>query len=228
LIDLNTATTYTVLSGFNSVFSGLAPWLTQHTGIVLHEDIWSKNKEKFANAGKLLKGNMASSRRIRDNNAEGFLLNFIWNHADDDPIFNFDPNTSPSLAKFIAKDKNARVFHIRSAWLLDLLREDRRDINALRAHVQKLALKEQAQLAALEGGLADIRIISLAEIYAQPGAVLEDLLFALRPRLAISNRDIPAFLPHQQLESFVEFLKDSGLNLDTALTTSLDQHGENT
>ncbi len=228
LIDLNTATTYTVLSGFDRVFSGLSPWLMQHTGIVLHEDIWSKNKEKFANAGKLLKGNMASSRRIRDNNAEGFLLNFIWNHADDDPIFNFDPNTSPSLAKFIAKDKNARVFHIRSAWLLDLLREDSRDINELRPRVQKLALKEQAQLAALEGGVADIRIISLAEIYAQPGAVLEDLLFALRPRLAASNRDIPAFLPYQQLESFVEFLKDSGLNLDTALTTSLDPHGENT
>ncbi len=227
LIDLNTATTYTVLSGFSSIFNGLSPWLRQHTGVVLHEDIWSKNKEKFANAGKILKGNMASSRRIRDNNAEGFLLNFIWNHADDDPIFNFDPNTSPSLAKFIAKDRNARVYHIRSAWLLDLLREDNRDINDLRPRVQKLALKEQAQLAALEGGAADIHIISLAEIYAQPGAVLEDLLLALRPRLANTNRDIPAFLPHQQLEDFVEFLKDSGINLDTALTTGLDQHGEN-
>ena len=226
LVDLNTATTYTVLSGFDRVFSGLAPWLHQHTGIVLHEHIWSKNKVEFAKAGQSLKCNMASSRRIRDNNAEGFLLNFVWNHADDDPIFNFDPNTSPSLAKFISKDKNARVYHIRSAWLLDLLREDLRDIKELHARVQKMALKEQAQLAALQGGEADVRIISLAEIYAQPGAVLEGLLFALRPRHAHTNRDLPAFLPHAQLESYVEFLKDSGLNLDTALTTSLDQLGE--
>ena len=226
LIDLNTATPYTVLSGFDRVFRGLGPWLHEHTGIVLHEHIWSKNKVKFAKAGQNLKRNMASSRRIRDNNAEGFLLNFIWNHADDDPIFNFDPNTSPSLAKFISKDKNARVYHIRSAWLLDLLREDDRDIKHLHERVQKLALKEQAQLAALESGAADIRIISLAEIYSQPGAVMEDLLFSLRPHLANTNRDLPAFLPHAQLESYIEFLKNSGLNLDTALTTSLDQHGE--
>ncbi|HIP22361.1 MAG TPA: glycosyl transferase [Rhodobacteraceae bacterium] len=222
LLDLNTATTYTVLSGFDRVFNGLSPWLQQHTGIVLHEHIWSKDKQKFAQARKALKRNMASSRRIRDNNAEGFLLNFIWNHADDDPIFNFDPNTSPSLAKFISKDRNARVYHIRSAWLLDLLRENLRNKDELHDRVQKMALKEQAQLAALEGGDANIRIISLAEIYSQPGAVLEDLLLTLRPRLANTNRDIPAFLPYEKLEAYVEFLKDTGLNLDTAFSTSLD------
>lgn len=228
LIDLNTATTYTVLSGFDRLFSGLAPWLAQQTGIILHEDIWSKNKNKFAKAGQILKRNMASSRRIRDNNAEGFLLNFIWNHADDDPIFNFDPNTSPSLAKFMSKDKNARIYHIRSAWLLDLLRENNRNIEDLRDLVPKLALKEQAQIAALQGGTAEFRIISLAEIYSQPGAVLEDLLIALRPRLANENRDLPAFLPYEQLEAYIEFLQDLGLNLDTSLSKGLDQHGENT
>jgi hypothetical protein len=226
LIDLNTATTYTVLSGFDRIFSGLAPWLQQQTGIIFHEDIWSKDKQKFARAGHMLKRNMASSRRIRDNNAEGFLLNFVWNHADDDPIFNFDPDTSPSLAKFIAKDNNARVFHIRSAWLLDLLREDCRNQSQLRDRVQRLALKEQAQLAALQNGQADVRIISLAEIFAQPGAVLEDLLLSLRPRLANQNREIPAFLPHDGLEAYAEFLKDAGVNLQTDFDTALDQDGE--
>ena len=154
------------------------------------------------------------------------MLNFIWNHADDDPIFNFDPNTSPSLAKFISKDPNARVYHIRSAWVLDLFREGLRDKARLHDRVQKLALKEQAQLAALAGGKANIRIISLAEIYSQPGAVLEDLLFSLRPRLANTNRDIPAFLPYEGLEAYVEFLKDTGLNLDTAFAPSLDPKSE--
>jgi len=227
LIDLNTATTYTVLSGFDRIFSGLAPWILQHTGIVLHEDIWSKDKNAFAEAGGKLKRNMASSRRIRDNNAEGFLLNFVWNHADDDPLFCFDPNTSPSLAKFISKDKNARVFHIQSAWLLDLLREDIQDINALRERVQFLALKEQAQLAALTGGNATVRIITLDEVYAQPGAVLEDLLLALRPHLANTNRDMPEFLPYNGLEAYTEFLKDLGLNLHTGLSVALEKYGEN-
>ena len=227
LLDLNTATTYTVLSGFDRVFKDLAPWLHHHTGIVLHEHIWSKDKEKFAQAATALKRNMASGRKIRDNNAEGFLLNFIWNHADDDPIFNFDPNTSPSLAKFISKDKNARVYHIRSAWVLDLLREDLRDRDALHRRVQKLVLKEQAQLAALQGGKAKIRIISLAEIYYQPGAVLEDLLLTLRPDLSNTNRDIPSFLPYEKLEAYVEYLKDTGLNLHTAFSASLDKQSEN-
>ncbi len=226
LIDLTTAAPYTVLSGFDRVFKDLAPWLHQHTGIILHEHIWSKDKAKFAQAGALLKRNMASSRRIRDYNAEGFLLNFIWNHADDDPIFNFDPNTSPSLAKFIAKDPNARVYHIRSAWLLDLLRAAPQNIEALRENVQKMALKEQAQLAALEGGKADVHILSLAEIYAQPGAVLEDLLLALRPRMANANRDIPAFLPHDGLAAFAESLKDAGVNLDTEINIALNQDSE--
>ena len=228
LIDLNTAAPYTVLSGFDRVFKGLAPWLHAQTGIILHEHIWSKDKAKFAQAGALLKRNMASSRRIRDNNAEGFLLNFIWNHADDDPIFNFDPNTSPSLAKFIAKDPNARVYHIRSAWLLDLLREGPQNIEALREKVQKMALKEQAQLAALQGGKADVRIITLAEVYAQPGAVLEDLLLALRPRIANANRDMPAFLPYDGLEAFAESLKDAGVNLQTELNIALDSDREET
>jgi len=90
-----------------------------------------------------------------------------------------------------------------------------------------LVLKEHTQLMALEGGKAEIHIISLAEVYAQPGAVLEDLLLALRPHIANFNRDLPAFLPHDGLDSYVEFLKDSGLNLDTGLIKSLDQHGDN-
>ncbi len=226
LIDLNTATPYTVLSGFDRVFDGLAPWLHQHTGVILHEHMWSKNKDQFAEARKLLKRNMASSRRIRDNNAEGFLLNFVWNHADDDPIFNFNPNTSPSLAKFISKDPNARVYHIRSAWLLGLMRENVTDLPTLRARVQRMALKEQAQLAALENGRANVRIITLAEIFSQPGAVLEDILVSLRPRMDSSNRDLPAFKPHQGLKDYVEFLKDSGLNLHTGLNAALEQLGE--
>ncbi len=227
LIDLNTATTYTVLSGFDRIFKDLPSWLHKETGIILHEDIWSKNKDKFAKAGRLLKRNMASSRRIRDNNAEGFLLNFVWNHADDDPIFNFDPAVSPSLAKFIAKDKNAQVYHIRSAWLLDLLHENTRDIGELRRRVQDLALKEQVQLQLLESGNAKVRILSLAEVYSQPGALFEDLILSLRPRLANQNREIPAFLPHDGLEAYVEFLKDAGVNINTEFRAALTVDGEN-
>ena len=225
LIDLTTAAPYTVLVGFNRVFIGLAPWLQQHTGIILHEHIWAKDKDRFAEAGRILKRNMASSRRIRDNNAEGFLLNFIWNHADDDPIFNFDPATSPSLAKFISKDKNARVYYIRTAWVLDLLRQGSRDIGAVRAQVQALVLKEQAHLAALEKGNARLRIISLAEIYAQPGALLEDLLLTLRPRLANDNREIPAILPYADLEAYINLLEDAGVTLNTGFNTALTMIG---
>ncbi len=225
LADLGTATTYTVLSGFDRVFKDMAPWLQAQTGIILHEHLWSKNKEKFAKAREKLKRNMASGRRVRDYNAEGFLLNFIWNHADDDPVFNFDPAISPSLAKFIAGDKNAKVYHIRSAWLLDLYRENNRDIETLRPRVQKLALREEAQLAALEAGRAEARIISLAEMFSQPGAVLEDLLLALRPHIANQNRALPDFRPHDGLEDYIEFLKDAGLNLHTEFNTPLVQEG---
>lgn len=221
LIDLNTAAPYTVLSGFDLVFADLAPWIKNHTGIIFHENLWSKNKAKFAKAGVLLKHNMASGLRIRDNNAEGFLLNFIWNHSDDDPIFGFNPDTSPSLAKFIANDANARVLHIRSAWLLQLQREAPKDIAALGPRVQALAMKEQTQLEALQSGNAKVRVISLSEIYGQPGAVLEDLIFTLRLQHPHENRALPPFLPHDGLESFVERLKDSGLNLDTEFETTL-------
>jgi len=226
LADLNTATPYTVLSGFDRVFTGVEGWLYENSGIILHQDLWSKNKKAFAKAGQKLKRNMASSRLIRDNNAEGFLLNFIWNHADDDPIFYFDPNVSPSLAKFMSKDPNARVFHIRSAWLLDLFREDQRDLARLRPRLQKLALKEQRQIEALKNGPAKVEIISLAEAYAQPGAIFEDLLALLRPRHARKNHDIPAFRPYEGLVDYIEFLEDSGIKLNTGLqhsTLNLDE-----
>jgi len=228
LTDLNTATTYTVLTGFDRVFNNLAPWMQKHTGVVLHENLWSKNKKQFEEATRKLKGNIGSSRRIRDYNAEGFLLNFIWNHSDDEPIFNFDPEVSPSLAKFISLDPNARVFHIRSAWLLDLLREKSNDKADLIARVQAHMLKEQAHLEALEAGKANVQIFSLAEVFNQPGAVLEDLILALRARRSSENREIPAFLPYDGIEDYFERLKDAGLNLHTDFETSLLFTGQNT
>jgi len=222
LTDLSTATSYTVLTGFDRVFAGLSPWLHQQTGIVLHEGLWSKNKSEFERAKRHLKGNMASSRKVRDNNAEGFLLNFVWNHSDDDPIFCFDPPLSPSLAKFISFDANARVFHISEAWLLDLLRNDDRNIASLRQKVQALTLKEQAYLAQLKAGRAKVQEISLAEVMRQPGAVLEELLYSLRPRLAGEYREIPDFLPKEGLDEFIEFLRDAGLNLSDGIKSQLD------
>jgi hypothetical protein len=226
LVDLNTATPYTVLSGFDRIFTGVEDWLHKNSGIVLHQHLWSKNKNDFAKAALKLKRNMASSRRIRDCNAEGFLLNFVWNHADDDPIFYFAPNTSPSLAKFMSKDPNARVFHIRSAWLLDLFREDQRNMAELKPRLQKLALKEQLQLEALKKGRAKVEIISLAEAYAQPGAIFDDLLALLRPRFTRENHDIPAFRPHEGLADYIEFLENAGIKLNTGLKRSALDLGE--
>jgi len=222
LNDLSTATTYTVLSGFDRVFKDLAPWLQTQTGVVLHEHLWSKNKNCFQAATRKLKHNIGTSRRIRDNNAEGFLLNFIWNHSDDDPIFNFDPDVSPSLAKFISLDPNARIFYIRSAWLLGLLRDGEQDKARLCAQVRAHSLKEHAHLEALAKGRAKVRIISLAEIYRQPGAVLEDLKLMLRPVQNDLSHEIPDFKPHDGLEAYIESLRDMGLNLHTDFESALD------
>ncbi len=213
LADLTTAAPYTVLSGFNRVFKDLPPWLLQQTGVFLHEGLFSQNAGVFQKAAQNLKGNMGGSRKIRDHNPLGFLLNLIWNHSDDDPTFSFDPAESPDLARFIAMDENARIFHIRGAWLLDLLRSGERDIGKLGPLVEENALIEQAQLEALARGRARVQVISLTDIYTQPGAVLEGLVFSLRPALSRQNRDLPAVLPYEGLEDYVEFLRDAGLNL---------------
>ncbi len=204
------AARYTVLSGFDSVFVGLKPWLQQQTGIVLHEYLFSKNRKDFETACGDLKNNMGSTTEVRDYNKEGFLLNFVWNHSDDDPCFAFEPAETPKLARFIAQDSNARIFHIRSAWLLRLMREGQHDVEVLQTH----ALKEQAVVKALSKGKAEVRLISLPEALGQPGAVLEDLLLALRPSIASINRDIPAFLPNTGVEQYVESLKNVGLNMN--------------
>jgi hypothetical protein len=215
LADLTTATAYTVLTGFDLVFEGMAPWVQKNTGVVLHEFLWSKNKAEFGQAIQKLKRNMGSSRRVRDYNAEGFLLNFIWNHSDDNPAFNFRPDVSPSLAKFISLDQNARVFHIRSAWLLELFRNPPATKAELCRRVQVGALKEQAHLDMLAAGHAKVQVFSLAEVFSQPGAVLDTVLLALRPRISNENREIPAFLPYEGFVPYTETLKDAGLNLHT-------------
>jgi hypothetical protein len=46
--------------------------------------------------------------------------------------------------------------------------------------------------------------------------------------MANKNRDIPAFLPHEGLEAYAQFLKDAGVNMDTDFNTALDENGENT
>lgn len=226
LPKITTATPYTILSGFDRVFIGLAPWLQQKTGVVLFENLFADNQEGFTKAAARLKNNLGTSIQCRDHNPEGFLLNFIWNHSDDDPVFTFDQSGHLALARFIANDPNARVFHIRSAWLLDLQRENLRDIEQLLPRVQAYALKEQAQLAALAKGKAKTQIIPLAEIYAQPGAVLEQLLTGLRPSLASQTHEIPGFLPYEGLEEYIEFLKDAGLNLNVESDHTFNLAGE--
>jgi len=210
---VNSATSYTVLSGFDRVFRNLPSWLQQKTGIVLFEHLFSKENSDYEKSAKLLKNNLGSTPQNRDYNPVEFLLNFVWNHSDDDPVFYFDPLQNPQLARFMVKDPNARIFHIRSAWLLDLFRENQRDIKKIQPRVHACALREQAQLKALAKGKAKVQIIPLEEFYAQPGAVTEDLLTALRPALAIHNRDVPDLRPHEGLKEYIEFLKDAGLNL---------------
>jgi hypothetical protein len=188
--------------------------------------LFSNDQHDFENTARQLKGNLGISHKARSYNAVGFMLNFIWNHSDDDPAFCFDPIQNPSLARFIAQDPNARIFHIRSAWLLDLLRENERDIDKLRPLVQSYALKEQAQLEALAKGKAKVQVIPLTEIYAQPGAVLEALIFALRPGLPGQNRDIPGFLPNDGLKEYIVFLKDAGLNLSVEFENSFNLAGQ--
>lgn len=226
LTKTTAGTPFTVLSGFDRVFSGLSPWIQAQTGVVLFEHLFSNNERNFENTAPQLKGNLGISRKARSYNSLGFMLNFIWNHSDDDPAFCFDPIQNPSLARYIAQDPNARIFHIRSAWLLDLLRDNKRDISKLRPLVQAYALKEQAQLEVLAKGKAKVQVIPLTEVFTQPGAVLEALMFTLRPGLTRQNRDIPDFLPHEGLEEYIVFLKDAGLNLSVEFENIFNLAGQ--
>ncbi|MCF6273155.1 MAG: beta-1,6-N-acetylglucosaminyltransferase [Rhodobacteraceae bacterium] len=223
---LEGAAPYTVLSGFDYVFKGLPLWLLQHTGVVLHEHLFSNNWQAYNEAKNNLRYCLGTNLKIRDFNQEGFLQNFVWNQSDTTPLFNFDPGSHPDLAAYIAKDPQARIFHIRSAWLLGLLRDKPRDIEKIGPLVQAYTLKEQIQLRKLVKGKARVQIISLAEIFEQPGVVLEDLIFSLRPTLASQNRELPEFYPHEGLEEYIDFLKDAGLNLRVEAAQNTDIAGQ--
>ncbi len=206
------AAPYTVLSGFDHVFQDFPDWIKQETGLEYFQHLFSRQRKPYQELAPRLKGNLGGSPRLRNHNPEGFLLNFIWNQRDDDPLFALDPGKNQRLARFIARDPKARVFFIRSVWLLRLFRNNERDIQALQSKISLRLRQEQAQLSALLSGNAKVKIISLNEILSQPGAVLEELVFELRPSLAQKNRDLPVLLPREGLEEYIEFLRDAGLN----------------
>ncbi len=220
------AAPYTVLCGFDHIFKDFPGWIKQETGLEYFDHLFSGQHSKYRQTAQRLMGNLGGSLKMRIRNPEGFLLNFVWNYRDDDPLFALDPGKNRKLARFIARDPKARVFFIRSIWLLELFSKNQRNVSVLQARIDRMARREAVQLAALLGGKAKVRVISLDEILSQPGAVLEDLIFELRPSLAHKRRDLPDMFPREPLEEYIEFLKDAGLNWNTEIDSSLNGVGK--
>lgn len=210
------AAEYQVLGGFDAIFDDFDIWFQDQTMIPLHGRLFAKSNANFAGGQQCFTGNQSNHSKIRNYNPVNYLIGFIWNNRLSKNAFRFHGRDNLAAANFIARDPNAIVFHIRNAWLLDLMRRQITDTSIFRRHAEKLAKAETKWCKQLEKGKAKTLFVSLDDALTSPEDVLGQVIKSIRPDLNTDKLVLPPIKSPEGLSAFLRQLADNGIDIANA------------
>ena len=210
-----TAVPYVVLQGLESVFEDLPNWLLEQTGQRAMGRIYGPEGAQFAEGAKVGPGGLSSLGVVRDYRPVEFLRNFVWAQRNRVPVFTFDLNDNPKITRAIEIDPNARILHVRSAWLLDLMRENIADPVALRDRAAMAVAREKEHLSHLmrDSSPARALVLPLGQVLANPTNILQPLVQLMAPNTTKPLLELPKISWPEGLGQFITKLKNAGVNL---------------
>lgn len=211
----DTAVPYLVLQGLDPVFENLQAWILAHTGQRAMGRIYHPDGAIFAQNQTVGPGGLTALAVVRDYRPAEFLRNFVWAQRDMLPTFAFDLNDNHKVTRSIEADPNARILHVRSAWLLDMMRDPDPEPAALRDMAAMALAREKEHLAHVmrESSPARALILPLGQVLANPRCILEPLVHLATRAPAPDTLDLPAMHMPEGLGQFISRLKNAGVNL---------------
>ena len=207
------AVPFSVLQGFDDVFTNFQDWLSQQTGAQVHGHLYAKDKAHFANEVSVFRGALSDSARLRDYNAQGFLTNLVWNARDTHQCLMFGPADTQSISWLLAHDTNARVWVISGAWSIPLFLSGK-PASEVRAEAARLQRTEHQLLKALRApdAHARIHIDTLADFLENPRDVMQMVVDEIAGHRADELSDLPEMVDLTGLPAFLQELKNQGMH----------------
>lgn len=208
-----TAAPYSMFQGFAELFEDFEPWLAKATGARVHGHLFAPDRVHFAGGQTAMNGALSDSAVLRDYNANGFLMNLIWNTRGERQCFQFGPTDNQVINWRVAKDPNAQVSVITGAWAVPLFRSnsDFIDVRQQAARLQKI---ESDHLDVLRSTWtkARVRIWTMAEFIEAPMEPLQTILDEIGPSAQRRLSEAPRMVDLAGFGQFLQNLKNQGMH----------------
>lgn len=208
-----TSSPYSVFEGFTELFEDFEPWLARMTGTRVHGHLYAQDGIEFEGRQTTFSGALCDNAKLRDHNAQLFLVNLIWNTRGERQCFQFGPTDSQLVSWDLAKDPNAQISVISGAWAIPLFQSNRNfsDIRADAAELQRL---ESEHLNALRSpwAKARIRIWTLADFIETPMEALQTVLDEMGAKNLRRVTEAPKMVDLTGFGQFLQNLKNQGMH----------------
>ncbi len=207
-----TAGPYSVFCGFAELFENFEIWLSKTSGTRVHGHLFAPDRVHYAGGERVYNGALSDSAALRDYNPKSFLSSLIWNTRGERQCFQFGPDDTQKLNRFMAVDGNAQISVISGAWAVPLFHSNQNfgDIRREAARLQKI---EQAYLTTLRSAFvkARVRIWSLADFVENPMEPLQTIIDELGPRQARRLTEAPRMADLTGFGQFLQNLRNQGM-----------------
>ncbi len=218
-----TAAPYSVHMGVSSVFPNIDEWLSQRTGSTIKASPFADCLP--SDQPPVAKGGIVLSDMVAGVSVRCHLTNLIWQYRDDHPVFPMSVDDGFKYHKLIATDKNATIYLIENAWLLDLATSDINNPDYLCREAQKKLEWEKRIIWLYENTETRATFIKhqLDEVLRNP----QDILGQLQSNIARTDIrkliDLPQLQTSERLRETIQTLKNRGLGIQDMLEVSVAQ-----
>lgn len=204
---------YSVFQGFSDIFQDFEPWLAKATEARVHGHLFAPERAEFAAGQTTMNGALSDSAAIRDNDAQAFMRNLIWNTRGERQCFQYGPGDNQSISWFIAKDPNAQISVISGAWAVPLFASNR-DFTELRKEAAWLQKVEADFLNVLRSPYtkARIRIWTMADFIDAPMEPLQTIIDEIGMKRLTRLTEAPRMVNLQGFGQFLQNLKNQGMH----------------
>jgi hypothetical protein len=208
-----TCSPYSVFQGFAELFDDFEPWLAKASGARVHGHLYGKNRVEFDGRQTHFNGALSDNPLMRDQNAQMFLTNLVWNTRGERQCFQFGPSDTQDISWMIAKDPNAQISVISGAWAVPLFQSNRNfaDLRVAAAELQKI---ENEHLNSLRSpySKARIRIWTMAEFIEAPMEALQAVIDEMTGKAARGLTEAPRMHDLTGFGQFLQNLKNQGMH----------------
>lgn len=212
-----TAAPYAVFHGFGDIFHEFARWIRTKTGSRVHSNLFHASRVDYFGGQSGYAGALSDSSALRDYDPEQFLRNLTWNTRGEHQSFLFAARDRQDIWPFMAADRNANISLVTGAWALSVLGSGQ-SLKSMRREAAILQKREAKMLATLgeRTTRAQVRSWTLAEFLERPMDPLQEIVDGLSGADPQFLSDLPEFKPMKGLPTFLQALKNAGMNPYTA------------